>query len=180
MPIDVPDPLKGYWGPIASAASGRLGIAGAFQAVNDARAANGLDPLSGVDAISMGRMYSLAVAQRNAGQMFQDIANAVAISTGTELSTLLDTPISSPLITETISSGSAALQATMPTFKIQYQVLEQTPQGPVTSFRWINLGNEVPQTVGEVLATINEVNDLVQSEHGTSLTPTGFVNIFVE
>lgn len=177
MAINVPSGVKGYWGSIVSAASSRAGIGGAFQAVNDARSAAGEEPLTGVDAISMGQLYSLAVQQRNAGEAFQAVASAIQNATGAERNLLYNQSLDATFVTQTINSAPDAVLFTEPTFRAQYQVTDDTTGE--TSYRWINLGNELPNSIGELWDTVNELNDLSDEAYGTTTTPTGFTQVFI-
>ena len=176
--MDLPPGIAGYWGAVESAASLRLGIGGAFGAVNEARAADGLSPLSGVDAISMGRIYSLAVQQRNAGEAMQGLINNLQTAPPMQAGLIANMGIDAAMITQTISSGPLAVQATMPSWKIQFRVTTQGPEGPITEFRWINMGNDIPQTVGQLWDLVQTANDQMSYNYGQQSTPDGFIQVF--
>lgn len=177
MPANVPGDIAGYWGSIVSAASSRSGIGGAFAAVNDARTAEGLEPLNNVDAIAMGQLYSLAVQQRNAGEATQAAINAIAEATGPQKDLLYNQSLDASMVTQTISSGTADTLFVEPNYKVQYEVVDNTTGE--TSYRWINLGSELPSSIGELSDTIFEANTELDDAYETETSSTGFAQVFI-
>lgn len=177
MAANVPKDIAGYWGNIVSAASSRSGIGGAFAAVNDARTAEGLAPLDNVDAIAMGRLYSLAVQQRNAGEATQAAINAIAEATGPQRDLLYNQSLDASMVTETVSSGAVDTLFTQPSYRVQYEVVDNTTGE--TSYRWINLGSDLPSSIGELSDTLYESNVELDDAYETETTVTGFAQVFM-
>ena len=71
-----------------------------------------------------------------------------------------------------------AVQAIMPSYKIQFRVTTQGPEGPITEFRWINMGNDIPQTVGQLWDLVQTANDQMSYNYGQQSTADGFIQVF--
>ncbi len=177
MAVNVPKDIAGYWGSIVSAASNRSGIGGAFAAVNDARAAEGLPGLSSIDAISMGQLYSLAVQQRNAGEAIQAATLALSEATGAQRDLLYNQTLDAGMVTTTINSGQDSALFVEPIYKVQYQVTDN--QTGETSYRWLNLGTDLPSSIGELSDTIFESNIELDDAYETETSATGFAQVFM-
>lgn len=171
MPI--PTWIKGYWGIVEAAAATRMGSGSLFGAINANRAENTLAPLSGVDAIAMGQVYSLAVQQRNAATRFTGVYSQIEAATLTMAEMLRNTPITSTLITRTIRSATDAMLTVAPKYSVRYEYNFVNDTGEIdAAFGYIHNVTLPTMSMGQLIDLINQrITANIQTPTLTSLEP---------
>lgn len=152
----IPPAIKGYWGIVQLGASNRSGSGALFAAINEARAANTQGPITGIDAIQMGQIYSLAVAQRNATSAFADLFTQIQSAEGDLATALRNVAITGSLVSTTLKSASAEIRAIAPKYAARYEYSYVNKTGEVsTTFGYLRTIDLTAMTVGDVITAIN-------------------------
>lgn len=138
-----------YWGEIQAAAAARGNTAGAFDAINAARA---VDPTGGfpVTMIGVSEVYSAAAKIRNAGESF-------AAARDLEATTGIGQQITSDMMTTTPWSRDAQVLSTLADYQVRVEAQFTTPLGQASSvFLTAKYGAaELPSTVGELVDALS-------------------------
>lgn len=173
----VSDALKPFWGSIQAAATSRLNVAGAFAAMRAASEAQGIALPEGIDAIAMGQAYSAAVRQRNAREALGAAVDNIVTAAPRTADMFRNNAITSDMITPQHPWTQTEVSDVVPTYAVNFQVSIETPEGTSLEYRRVNIGNTLPQTVGQLMDLIDSANELMSEEYGVTQGVTGYGSV---
>lgn len=158
--------LSGYWGIVQSAAAARMGSGALFNAINEERANRTQGPLTGVTAIQMGRVYSMAVNQRNATEAFS--AQFDALQNATEDNTIAairNSTITDKMITYTWRTVTTAVRSAESSFSVRFEVTATFDGQSVTEWRYLRTVDIGALGFGGVVTLIQTVISTTGTTH---------------